>query len=136
MIVEHAAAVLALLDAVNDPPPLTVFDGRVPNETDPRTTPYVAVRFSEAPPELSFRGVTHEYGLRIICFCVGGTDRAARMVADRVKTALQDVTPTVAGRVCYPIRWEESSEQPPFERTGETISSLLIGYVLRSVPST
>lgn len=135
MIKEHAAAVLALLDADNTAPALTWFDGVVPANTDPYLTPYVLVRFSEGPPELNFRGVSHMYALRFVCYCVAGTDSAVRTVVDRVKVAVQDVVPTVAGRKCYPIRWEESAEQRDNERTGTAVASMIVGYVLRSVPS-
>jgi hypothetical protein len=135
VIKEHAAAVLALLDADNAVPPLVVYDGVVPSDTDPSLTPYVLVRFSELSPELNFRGVTHTFALRITCHCVGGTDSAVRTVADRVRTALLDVTPTVSGRVCYPIRWEESAARPVQERTGMDVASMILGYVLRSVPA-
>lgn len=135
MIREHAAAVLALLDADNTPPALTWFDGVVPSNVDPKLTPYVLVRFSEAPPELNFGGFTHVYALRVFCHVVAGSDAAVRTVVDRVRTALQDVTPTVAGRKCWPIRWEDSAEQDANERTGTVVASMIVGYVLRSVPA-
>jgi hypothetical protein len=135
MIKEHAAAVLALLDAVNDVPPLNWHDGVVPAQTDPSVAPYVLVRFSEAPPDLNFVGMTHVYAMRIVCHCVAGTDAAVRTVVGRVRTALQDVTPTVSGRKCYPIRWEESTDIPIHERTGTLAASMVLVYVLRSVPA-
>lgn len=135
MIKEHATAVLALLDADNTAPALTVFDSIVPNLTDPALTPYVLVRFSEAAPELNFTRVSYVYGLRFVCYCVAGTDAAVRTVVDRVKTAVQDVTPTVTGRKCYPIRWDDSAEMSPQERTGTVVSSMIVGFVLRSVPA-
>lgn len=135
MIKEHAAAVLALLDADNTAPALNVHDGVVPAGIDPKLQPYVLVRFSEGAPALNYVGRTHVYALRIVCYCVAGSDSAVRTVIDRVKTALQDVTPTIPGRVCYPIRWEESAEFDASERTGSNVSMTVVGYVLRSVPS-
>lgn len=131
----HAQAVLDLLNAVITTPRL-VFDGKVsPPVADVKATPYVLARFAEAPPELNFQGVTHEYAMRVTCVCVGGNDKAARQMADLVKTALQDVTPTVATRKCFPIRWEESAEQPPSESTGVTVASQVRVYLLRSIPA-
>lgn len=137
MIREHAQAVLDLLNADNTPTALVVYDGVVPTSTTGEVglIPYVVVRFSEGPPELNFKRLTHVYALRVICHCVGGSDSAVRTVVDRVRTALQDVTPVVAGRKCYPIRWEDSAEHSANERTGTPVASMIIGYILRSVPS-
>lgn len=135
MIDAHAEAILALLDAVNDPPPLNVHDGVVPPQVEAATDPYVLVRFSEAPPGLNYVGVTHVYGLRVSCYCVAGSNNAVRTVAERVRTALQDVTPTVTGRKCFPIRWEESTDMAANERTGSVVAQMVLTYVLRSVPA-
>lgn len=135
MIKVHAQAVLDLLNAQAVPFPLTVFDGVVPAAIEPKTTPYVVVRFSEGPPRLNFRGVTHEYLLRINCYCVAGSESATRTIVDGVTAALLDVTPVVTGRKCYPIRWVDSAEQDANERTGSVVSMMIIGYELRSVPS-
>ena len=135
MLDEHAQAVLGLLSAAITSPRL-VFDSKVdPPVEDVKATPYVLARFSEVPPALNFQGVTHEYGIRVTLFCVGGNDRASRQMADFAKAALQDVTPAVSGRKCFPIRWDDSSEQPPDETTGVTVASQILVYVLRSVPA-
>ncbi len=135
MIKAHAQAVLNLLDAENSPIPLTVFDGVVPAGVEPKTQPYVLLRFADGPPRLNFRGVTHEYLLRITCYCVAGNETAVRTVIDRVRTCLQDVTPAVAGRKCYPIRWADASAQDANERTGSVVSMSIISYELRSFPA-
>ncbi len=131
----HAAAVLDLLNAAITSPRL-VFDGKVdPPVQNLKATPYVLARFTEAQPALNFPGVTHEYVVRITCYCVGGNDRASRQMADLVKGALQDVTPVVAGHKCWPIRWDEASEQPANESLGVTVASQIRVYLLRSVPA-
>lgn len=135
MIREHAAAVLALLDADNTAPALNVYDGEVPAGIEPRTSPYVLCRFSEIRPELNYRGVTHVYGIQVTTFCVAGSDATSRTVAGRVRAALIDVAPTVAGRKCFPIRWEESADMRLNERTGSAVATLMVAYSLRSVPS-
>lgn len=135
MLDEHAAAVLALL-ATTVTAPRLVFDGKVdPPVGDVKATPYVLARFVEALPELNFQGVTHRYGVRVTLHCVGGNDRAARQMADLAKAALQDVTPTVSGRKCFPIRWDDGSEQAPDEATGVTVADQVVVFVLRSVPA-
>lgn len=135
MIKPHAAAVLALLQSQVSPIQLTVYDGVVPALIDPKTQPYVLVRFADGPPRLNFVGVSHEYMLRITCHCVAGNEAAARTVIDRVRTALQDVTPTVSGRKCYPIRWADAVTVDANERTGSVVSMAVVSYELRSVPA-
>jgi hypothetical protein len=134
MIDEHAAAVLALLDADNASPALNVYDGKVPDGTDPRTSPYVLVYCYSTDPDLDFTGRSYTFTLNVVAHCVGGNAQAARMVADRVRTALVDVTPAVSGRSCYPIRRTESVPPQRDESTGSTVMDQVDTYVLSSVP--
>jgi hypothetical protein len=133
VIDEHAAAVLALLNAVTSPA-LTVYDGKVPSGIDPKTTPYVLVYFASGRPDLTFDSATYTFQLRATCHSVGGNAQAARMVADRVATALLDVTPTVSGRSCFPIRWEEGFPPQRDESTGQTVMDQVDVYAFMSVP--
>jgi hypothetical protein len=133
VIDEHAQAVLALLGAVTSPA-LTVYDGKVPSGIDPKATPYVLVYFAGGRPDLTFDGVTITYQLRATCHCVGGSAQAARMVADRVATALIDVTPTVTGRACWPIRWEDGLPPQRDETTGSLVFDQIDTYGFLSVP--
>lgn len=133
MIDEHAAAVLALLNAVTSPA-LTVYDGKVPSGIDPAATPYVLLYFEPGRLDVTFEGFTPDFLLRARCHCVGGNAKAARMVADRVATALLDVTPTVAGRSCDRIRWEESLPPQRDESTGQTVMDQVDVYAFMSVP--
>lgn len=138
MIDDHAAAVLALLNAVDDPPPLVVIDGL---NTDPITrksvpAPYVLVYFDRTGRDVNFAGRTHSFTMGITTHCVGGSPRAARMVADRVDAALLDVTPTVAGRKCFPIRWDSDGGTVRDETVpGQPVLDQIAMYVLRSVPA-
>lgn len=134
MIDEHAAAVLALLNAAPGPPTLYVFDGKVPTGTDPAAKPYVLVYFDAAQPDLSFVGRSWTFQLGITCHSVGATARAARMVADRVRTALLDVAPVVATRKCWPIRWDSGTPPQRDEQTGASVFDQVDVYLLRSVP--
>lgn len=135
MIDEHAAAVLALLDADNAVPALVVYDGKVPTGgiTSP-TPPYVLAYFSGAWPDLTFTSVTLTFQLRITLHCVGGNAQAARMVSDRGRAALLDVRPTIAGRSCYPIRWDLSLPPRRDETTGSMVMDQVDEYVLSSIP--
>lgn len=131
---KHAAAVLALLNAVDDPPPLNVYDGKVPSDVNPATAPYVLAYFDKTSRDVNFAGRSHELVLGITCHSVGGSARAARMVADRVEAALLDITPTVAGRKCYPIRFDSGTPPQRDEETGASVFDQVDIYVLRSVP--
>lgn len=134
MIDAHAQAVLALLDGDNNPPALNVFDGYVPAGTDPSTTPYMVVYFDSGRPDLTFTGVSHRFQLRITCHSVAGGAKSVRMVAERGAAALLDVTPFVANRKCWPIRWEQGSPPIRHERTGDLVMNQVDVYVLESVP--
>jgi hypothetical protein len=134
VIDEHAQAVIALLDADNAPPALNVHDGKVPAGVDPRAAPYVLVYFDSNDPESTKEAAPYRFEMTATCHSVGGSAQGARMVADRVRTALLAVTPTVAGRVCFPIVRE--SGQPPRrdETTGSAVFDQVDIYTLTSLP--
>lgn len=135
MIDEHAAAVLALLDADNASPALVVLDGKVPTGVAP---PYVLVYVADNDPEQaesqSLTGRSERYVVRAYCHSVGSNGQAARMVADRVRAALLDVVPTVAGRSCFPIRREDGQPPQRDESTGTLVMDRVDVYRLESLP--
>lgn len=138
MIQAHAAAFLSLLRADAS---LTVYppvepggsDGIVPQGAEP---PYVAVHVNvlrpagDNLPNRSTRTVARAY-----CHSAGGNDVAARIVAQRVSAALLDVVPTIAGRVCAPIRHEDSRPPAPDETTGNTVIAQVDVYRLETEPA-
>jgi hypothetical protein len=134
MIDEHASVVLALLDADNTPPALNVHDGKVPDGTDPRASPYVLVYFDSNDPDSDFNAAPYTFTLTATCHCVGGNAQAARMVADRVRTALVGVTPTVAGRSCFPISREPGTPPLRDESTGSLVMDQVDVYTLSTIP--
>jgi hypothetical protein len=132
---DHAAAVVALLEAV---PLLTVYDGEAPKDAAP---PYVLVYTYRAAPDagqapdksdLTFASRAVE--LWIYAHCVGVNSTAARQIADDVEGALLDVTPTVANRSCFPIRWREGSPSHRDEETLRSYHDLTDVYALTSIP--
>lgn len=133
MIDEHAAAVLALLNAVVAPP-RKVFDGRVDDGTDPRTNPYVLAYFDSSDPEFDFEANAWRFEMTATCHCVGGNAQAARQMADLARTALVAVRPTVAGRSCWPIIRESGMPPQRDESTGVLTMDQIDQYVLRSIP--
>lgn len=134
MIDEHAQAVIDLLDADNTSPPLNVHDGKVPSGVDPRLSPYVLVYFDSNDPESDKEAKPWLFEMTATCHCVGGSAKASRMVADRVRAALYLVTPTVAGRSCYPITREPGVPPQRDETTGSTVMDQVDQYVIRSLP--
>lgn len=141
MIREHADAILALLRAAPGPA-LTVYDGAVP--LDPVTgksppPPYVVVYFADSDPELtdsrSLEEMPGRYVVWVYCHSVGGNGAAAREVADRVRAQLLAVTPSVAGRSCFPIRREDGQPPQRDESTGTVVMDKVDVYRLVSEPA-
>lgn len=141
----HAQAVLDLLVDATGPPPLLVFDGAVPK--DPATgkskpPPYVVVYFAVSTPsgEMAIDSTSLDMDsdrvvLRAYCHSAGGNASAARIVAGRVRTALLDVTPTIAGRTCWPIRHDEGQPAQRDESTGVLVLDQVDVYRLESLPA-
>jgi hypothetical protein len=133
---DHADAVLALLRAAAGSPPLQVLpleDGTVPaGLAPPYARAYVTV---ERTGGTDLSGDSDLAICRTILHQIGADDIAARAVADRCAGALLDVTPTVPGRVCWPIRHE--AQRPPTrdESTGPMVIDQVDVYVFASVPA-
>lgn len=131
----HAQAVLDLLTGASGSP-LTVLDGVVPPGQEP---PYVLAYFSDEDPEdADSRSLGDDLGrfvLRAYLHLVGANAAATRALGDRVRTALLGVTPTVAGRSCFPIRREESNPPQRDESTGLLVMDRVDVYRLASEPA-
>ncbi|MEU4570725.1 hypothetical protein [Micromonospora sp. NPDC023956] len=131
----HADAILNLLRTAPGTP-LTVLDGSVPNGT---VAPYVLVYFADEDPELPdsrpLDGQSQRYVVRAYVHSVAGNGAMARAVGDRVRSALLDAVPTVAGRVCWPIRREEGRPPERDESTGTVVMDRVDVYRLESVPA-
>jgi hypothetical protein len=124
-------AVLALLAADVS---LISYDGVVPNLTDP---PYVLVYSSmgrpSEDPDNSLDGRSKVFTARFYCHCVGANAVAARAVAQRVRSALLDVRPTVAGMQCGMIREQTDPPSPTRdEKTGSTVMDAIQIFELRA----
>lgn len=127
---------LTLLAADVGPPALQVFDGLVPAGTDPAAG-YVLVYTTLARPsddgDNGFDGPTRVWVARWICHCVSTTARGATGVAQRVRTALLDVQPSVPGLSCGYIRMEgETSPPQRDESTGVPVMDAIVTYRLRA----
>ena len=125
---------------------LTVFRDSVPDPTP--NPPYVVVRstidFPSDDPDNSGDGKSRVRVVRWFCYCVGGgtgatpdsAEVAALAVAQRVRTQLLDVRPTVTGfavGAVGPIRWEQSvPPQKADETIGVPIREATVVYRLRA----
>jgi hypothetical protein len=122
------------LDLLAADPNLTVYDGAVPNGA---ARPYVLVYTSMSRPsedlDNALNGRTGVWTVRWICHCVADDGKAARGVAQRVRTQLLDVAPVVAGLSCGLIRMEGDSLPPQRdESTGDLVMDAVATYRLKA----
>ena len=131
---DHANAVLNLLRA---DPLLTVYDGQVTGTADHYALVYTFRQLPGgelAPDKTPLTGDTTTVDMRFYIHCVGADAVAARAIQARVQTALQDVTPSVAGRACFPIRWVEGQQAQRDEDTLSLVVDNVDVYSLVTVP--
>lgn len=135
----EALAVLALLDADNTAPALVVYDGEVPTGGVP---PYVLVYFRFPRPDASQRPDASDLSFDQLVVtttatvhAVGTSAASARTVAARGAAALLNVTPTVAGRTCSPIRWVDGQDAQRDEQMLTTLFDQVDVYEFTSHPA-
>lgn len=128
--------VLTMLHAIANH---TTYDGVVPPDAP---LPYTLVYFTivtpdgeQAPDAVNLIGNSDVINLHIYAHNVGGNAQAARAVGWKVRAALLNVKPVVAGRVCHPIRQVDDAPAVKDESTGKLIMDLADVYRLRSVPA-
>lgn len=131
---QHATAILDLLEA---DPNLVVYDGKVPDKPNPVAAQYVLVYLTTTTAKVSSqKGMQDWSTTRAYCHCVGADATAARAISGRVANLLLNVTPTITGRVCWPIRDDDSGSPPDRdETTGVLVMDQVDVYRLESVPS-
>jgi hypothetical protein len=134
----HANAVLGLLVPPSVPATTAVLDGAVPDGT---AKPYLLVYMYlitpdglQAPDAVSLNFDSDVADFRIYCHCVGDNAVAARAVSDQARLALLNVTPSVASRSCFPIRWHEGNPPQRDEGTGLLVMDQVDVYGFRSIP--
>ena len=131
-----ANAVLALL---GEDTQLTTYDGAVPDS--PAAQYALVYLYIETPDGLTVPGqlsltlASTTINLRAYVHCVGGNAMSARAISGRVRAALLDVTPIVAGRSCSPIRWLEGQPPSRDEETGAVVFDQVDVYGFWSVPA-
>lgn len=80
-------------------------------------------------------GQSGTWTVRWWCHCAGPNDAAANAVAMRVRAALLDVRPTIAGRLCGLIRQEASQPATRDEDLGPTVIVRTDVYRLTTTPA-
>jgi hypothetical protein len=113
---------------------LKVYDGVVPaGATRPYVLAYTSLSRSSEDPDNAADGLTRVWTVRWILHCVGESAAAARKVAERVRTALLDVQPSVPGLSCGLIRMEGDSSPPERDEfTGVPVLDAVVTYRLRA----
>lgn len=129
----HADALLALARAAPPvTPALTVYDGAVPDQTQP---PYaVAYIYVETPDATSMTGASDHIIARMYTHAVGSNAAAARAVAQRLRSGLLDARPTIAGRSVAPIQHEQSQPPERDDSTGVVVMDQLDVWRLDTYP--
>jgi hypothetical protein len=113
---------------------LTVYDGAVPNLAPrPYVLVYTSISRPSDDPDNALDGPTRVWQVRWICHCVADNGKAARGIAQRVRTQLLDVQPAVVGLSCGLIRMESDSLPPQRdETTGVLVMDAVETYRLRA----
>lgn len=133
---EHAQVMLDLAAGPGLGTTLTVLDGANPDNVPP---PYVLVYFVDSDPEdtdsRSVEDAPGRFVVRGYFHLVGETAAATRALGDKLRARLLGVTPTIAGRSCFPIRREDSTQPQRDESTGRLVMDRVDVYRLASEPA-
>jgi hypothetical protein len=133
----HINAGLGLLRADGS---LTVYPDTEGNTPLPasRADHYVRVYTSiERPAEHgnnNLGGASSTWTVRWYCHCVGPNEYSAAAVGMRVRAALLDVRPTIAGRTCGLIRQDAGNPPTRDETTGVPVMDEVTVYRLVTGP--
>lgn len=115
---------------------LVTYDGAVPSNPTP-SPPYCVVYTTMSrpsdDPDNALDGRSGVWVVRWIVHCVGANAEASRAVAQRVRTQLLDVHPTVVGLSCQRIRMDGDASPPQRdETTGSLVMDSIVTYRLRA----
>lgn len=113
--------------------PFPTYVGVAPDNAPSR---YVVLHPDQAAAEeSSFAGDSEWRPWRFITHCFGTTPDQAQAVYERVEAAFLDVTPTVSGRSCTPIRKESSLPISRDEDVQPPVFLARDAWVFSSVPA-
>ncbi len=123
------------LDLLRADTSLTVYDGKVPTgAVPPYCLVYTTVERPSEDEDNAFDNRSRVWVVRWYCHCVGSGDdaSAARAVAQRVRTQLLDVRPTLSGFALSMIRQEVNNPPDRDESTGKLMMDAVSVYRLRA----
>jgi hypothetical protein len=136
---DHYRWVLARLDADDAAPALVVLHGKVPKG---QQLGYVLVYFRLVTPsgeqeldKVGFENTSDVINTTAYCHSVSGSPDSALFLADRVRAQLLGAIPTIAGRVCFPIRHDDSVPADRDETTGPDVFDQIDVYSFASMPA-
>jgi hypothetical protein len=133
---DHMDAALALLRADSG---LTVYpdaQGFVPAAfADHYVRVYCEIDRPIDGPANKIDGLSASWVVRWYCHCVGPNEYSAVAVAGRVRALLLDVTPSITGRVCWPIRQDASQPTIRDESTGTTAYDRVLVFAMTTGPA-
>jgi hypothetical protein len=134
----HKQAITVRLAAA-PPPGLEALPATVPKT---QKLPYLVVHFrlwtpsgELEPDKVGKENVSDVINTSAYCHSVGGSVDAALGVAGLVRTQLLGWIPTVAGRVCFPVKQEDSTPADPDQTTGATYVDQIDVYGFTSLPA-
>lgn len=141
-LLEHdlidAAPALLRLDA--GPPALNVYpdaDGNVPERPDVLAGYvrwYASTEWPKDGDANALDGLSVTTTTRWYLHCVGGTEYTAAAIAMRVRTALLNARPSVAGRICGMIYQESAEVTNRSELGGAPLYVRPVVYAMVSAP--
>lgn len=124
------ALIQAGLDLLGADPQLSVYDGTAAGASPPYVLVYGYVDRPMDRPDNPLDGRSATMLARWYCHCVGSTASGARAVAQRVRTAMLDVRPTVTGLACGLIRQEDANPPAADDSTGVRVFDAVLVYQL------
>jgi hypothetical protein len=133
---DHAAAFLALISGTG----LTTYDSLV-GKNAPKEYVLVYSLFETpdgvlAPDALSLTLASTALDVSMYVHNVGVTPQSARATASRTRSAVLDQVLTVAGRICFPVRWREGQPARRNEEIpGAPVFDEVAVYGWRSLPA-
>ena len=116
----HAQVFLAALASNTN---LTDFDGKVPDPTPdpPWVLTYVTVSWPRDGIGTALTAQQVTVTATATCHCVGLNAAAARAVGMQVRSSLLNLKPVIAGRICSPVKQDDSQPPDRDESTGRLV---------------
>lgn len=136
----HKAAVFDRLAAAPGSPALVPLAGGTVALNQP--LPYLVVHLrlwtpsgELEPDKVGKENTSDLLNVWAYCHSVGGNVDAALAIAGKVRGQLLGWEPAITGRVCFPIKHEDSTPADPNQTTGQTLVDQIDVYGFTSMPA-